>query len=83
MFLRTSRIREKVFASAIRKPESFEVLANWRLDCFNHIEELPGRDGQIFYVRHSRMRGVRGPGIHPKHFPIRALRPASRDRMED
>ena len=65
----------------MRKPERFEVLANWRLDCFNQVEELPGGDDQTLYAYHLRMRGVRGPDVHPKHSPVRALVRASHDQM--
>ena len=61
--------------------ERFEGLTNWRLDCFNQVEELLGRDDQIVYVYPLRMRGVRGPDSHPKHCPVRALHLASHDQL--
>jgi hypothetical protein len=65
----------------MREPKRFEGLTNWRLDCFNQVEELLGRDDQILYVYHSRMRGVRDPDVYPKHSPVRALHLASHDQM--
>lgn len=63
-----------------RQPQRFEGLTNWRWDCFNQVEELPG-GGDTVYVYHLRFRGVRGPDIHPKHSPVRALHRASHNRM--
>jgi hypothetical protein len=37
--------------------------------------------GKGVYVHHFRMRGVRGPDIHPKHFPVRILCRVSHNQM--
>jgi hypothetical protein len=37
--------------------------------------------GKGVYVYHFRMRGVRGPDIHPKHLPVRILCRASHNQM--
>jgi hypothetical protein len=83
MFSRSSRIREEDFVPVMRHLERFEGLINWRLGCFTQNEGLLGRDDQTVYGYPLRMRGVCGAGIHGKHFPVRALRRASHDRMEN